>query len=424
MNKNQASSSKEFTLKVNNNLDVKYQLLKFNKNIEVEKWSSHTKLKKEVKGDRKTSVIDKMPKFGAGSEFGREARQAKKRRYESNNNLSETTSWNLDIQGKKFKGARQGGIAENSSYYIFSLGENNVINAYKLEEWYNFQPVSRYKTLTNSEAEEEFERRDIIYNKFNLMIQKKLSNEEDKEIESNENGKNGEEKNFKTKEFKISEMDEWDGSNEDSSNSTDEEKEKKKLNIKKKRNIKVKPKSKNKSKRFDESAAEDSDNGDEEGRELDYISDSSEDVSDAEAKVTIELKGVSEETALKNSNNSDIDNVPINIIPINFNENKTNSGDPLSTPNNISDQSLETPQKKTEEKCSPNIMFETHAITEEAVRRYLSRKPFTPAQLINKFKNRSNLSSKQLVTTIGLILKKINPEKKMIQNKMYLILND
>lgn len=38
------------------------------------------------------------------------------------------------------------------------------------------------------------------------------------------------------------------------------------------------------------------------------------------------------------SNNSDIDNVPINIIPINFNENKTNSGDPLSTPNNISDQ--------------------------------------------------------------------------------------
>lgn len=58
----------------------------------------------------------------------------------------------------RFKGARQGGIAENSSYYIFSLGENNVINAYKLEEWYNFQPVSRYKTLTNSEAEEEFER--------------------------------------------------------------------------------------------------------------------------------------------------------------------------------------------------------------------------------------------------------------------------
>lgn len=38
-------------------------------------------------------------------------------------------------------------------------------------------------------------------------------------------------------EFKISEMDEWDGSNEDSSNSADEEKEKKKLKIKKKRKV-------------------------------------------------------------------------------------------------------------------------------------------------------------------------------------------
>jgi len=42
---------------------VKYQLLKFNKNIEVEKWPSHTKLKKEVKGDRKTTVIDDMQKY-------------------------------------------------------------------------------------------------------------------------------------------------------------------------------------------------------------------------------------------------------------------------------------------------------------------------------------------------------------------------
>jgi len=69
-------------------------------------------------------------------------------------------------------------------------------------------------------------------------------------------------------------------------------------------------------------------------------------------------------------------------------------------------------------------MFDTHGITEEAVRRYLSRKPFTPAQLINKFKNRSNLSSEQLVAAIGLILKKINPERQIIQNKMYLILKN
>jgi len=34
-----------------------------------------------------------------------------------------------------------------------------------------------------------------------------------------------------------------------------------------------------------------------------------------------------------------MDSVPIYIMPINLNENKTNNGDPLSTPNNIlSDQ--------------------------------------------------------------------------------------
>jgi len=86
--------------------------------------------------------------------------------------------------------------------------------------------------------------------------------------------------------------------------------------------------------------------------------------------------------------------------------------------------SLESPQKKSEEEFSPVTMLESHGITEEAVRRYLLRKPFTSAQLINKFKNRSNLSSKQLVTAIGLILKKINPEKQIIEDKMYLILNN
>jgi len=42
-------------------------------------------------------------RFGAGSEFGREARlKAKNKKYNSNKNLSETTSWNLNIEGKKY----------------------------------------------------------------------------------------------------------------------------------------------------------------------------------------------------------------------------------------------------------------------------------------------------------------------------------
>lgn len=67
-------------------------------------------------------------------------------------------------------------------------------------------------------------------------------------------------------------------------------------------------------------------------------------------------------------------------------------------------------------------MSDSHNITEDAVRRYLSRKPITTTQLVTKFKNRSNLSSEQLVSIIALLLKKINPEKKIIKNKMFLSL--
>jgi len=90
--------------------------------------------------------------------------------------VSESAPWNLKVGGKKynffivlefyvyinsyfrFKGVREGGITDNSSYYLFMHAEDGVINAHKLEEWYNFQPVQRYKTLTVEEAEEEFGR--------------------------------------------------------------------------------------------------------------------------------------------------------------------------------------------------------------------------------------------------------------------------
>lgn len=60
----------------------------------------------------------------------------------------------------RFRGVREGGITDNSSYYVFTHGSDGIINAHKLEEWYNFQPMQRYKTLSAEEAEEEFGRCD------------------------------------------------------------------------------------------------------------------------------------------------------------------------------------------------------------------------------------------------------------------------
>ena len=60
-------------------------------------------------------------------------------------------------------------------------------------------------------------------------------------------------------------------------------------------------------------------------------------------------------------------------------------------------------------------------VNEDSVRRYLSRKPMTTTELLQKFKSkRTGLSSDQLVHVIAQILKKINPVKQTIKGKMYL----
>ncbi|CAI6359808.1 unnamed protein product [Macrosiphum euphorbiae] len=487
-----AVSTKEFTLRVPKSSDVKYQMMKFNSNLNIDfdKWS-HAKMERDAnKVDGKIAEED-MPKFGAGSEFGREARQeARKRRYGGNKKVSESSPWTLKVGGKKFRGVREGGITDNSSYYLFTHGDDGIIIAHKLEEWYNFQPVQRYKTLTSEEAEEEFGRRNKVLNHFTLMVQKRLKNEEEEEVDEDDKTKGKKAaKSRKSKELKISEMEEWEESEEDESEEEEQDEEKIEKKKKQKQKSKVKAKPKKKSKGSDESATEESDDGDEEGRELDYISDSSDDVTDDEAKVTKEMQGVSEEKALKSlltsdedededaekkeenkdeQNNtdveeedktkkeenkpkqsspnkkkkktsdkktkkdtdsdsdssvdsSDIDCEPIRKRPFSLVDGMKNN-DLIGFPGDTSIQSTEPAHKKARVEFSPVTMSDTHGITEEAVRRYLSRKPITTTQLVTKFKNRSNLSSEQLVRIIALLLKRINPEKKMIKNKMYLSL--
>ena len=65
--------------------------------------------------------------------------------------------------------------------------------------------------------------------------------------------------------------------------------------------------------------------------------------------------------------------------------------------------------------------YSESGITEEAVRRYLMRKPMTTTELLQKFKSKkTGLTSEQLVNTMTGILKRINPMKQTIKNKMYL----
>lgn len=51
----------------------------------------------------KSPYLIHIIRFGAGSEFGREARQeARKRRYGGNKKVSESSPWTLKVGGKKY----------------------------------------------------------------------------------------------------------------------------------------------------------------------------------------------------------------------------------------------------------------------------------------------------------------------------------
>ena len=53
--------------------------------------------------------------------------------------------------GRKYRGIREGGVAENTTFYLFSHGKDG---AFPISDWYNFTTIQRYKTLDADEAEE------------------------------------------------------------------------------------------------------------------------------------------------------------------------------------------------------------------------------------------------------------------------------
>lgn len=64
-------------------------------------------------------------------------------------------------------------------------------------------------------------------------------------------------------------------------------------------------------------------------------------------------------------------------------------------------------------------------ITEDAVRRYLLRKPMTTKELVQKFKSRNaGMTKEQMTMTIAQILKRLNPQQKKINGFMTLYLTN
>lgn len=280
--------------------------MRFNGNLNVDftKWHN-VKMERENNMREFKNVNDEeIPKFGAGSEYNRDLKEEVRRKkfgIISRKYRPEAQPWILKVggkTGKKFKGIREGGVSDNAAFYVFTHAPDGAIEAYPLNEWYNFQPIQRYKTFTAEEAELELSNRKKALNLFALMLRKRMKGEDDDEpVELDGEKKKGGRK--KQKDLTISEMEEWMDSDDDESDSDEENADKEREDSdgdKKKKKVrqllfvtwlkysywhfstlqKGGPVKKKKDRDVDDEAFEDSDDGDEEGRELDYISDSSE----------------------------------------------------------------------------------------------------------------------------------------------------
>lgn len=110
-------------------------------NVDFTKWTQ-VKMERENNMKEYKGVEEEMPKFGAGSEFGRDAREeARRKKYgiTSKKYKPEDQPWILKSggkTGKKFKGIREGGISENAAYYVFTHAADGAIEAFPLHEWY------------------------------------------------------------------------------------------------------------------------------------------------------------------------------------------------------------------------------------------------------------------------------------------------
>ncbi|XP_060078155.1 general transcription factor IIF subunit 1-like [Ylistrum balloti] len=433
--------------------------------------------------------IDMMPKFGAGSEFGREQKETARRkkygimmkRYDPGNQ-----PWLMKVgktkEAKKYKGVREGTIAENTSYYIFTQCPDGAFEAFPIEEWYNFSPMVQYKYLNSEEAEEEFNRRDKTLNYFSIMVRKRIKNDEEGDNVKLEEGEKVKEKSRKTKKqgFQLTDLDDEDDEDDDDYDDEDENKDDEKPKKKTKKAAKPKKTAKHNS---DDEAVEESDEGDFDDRELDYITDSDSSLSetgDREKGDLYQEKGVDEERGLKKLLDSDEssedeeekkkqEEKEKEEAEKNEKKKKEGSDSDSSSSSSDSDSDIDKDEKissaifmqKKEKRLSPvpragtpvdsedksslkrKLETETQAskkmrtdspslgahgsssggITEESIRRYLMRKPMTTKELLHKFKSkRVDMTKDAMMSAIATLLKKISPKKEMVKNVMYLSL--
>ncbi|XP_056309739.1 general transcription factor IIF subunit 1 isoform X4 [Danio aesculapii] len=527
-----SSSSTEYVVRVPKNTNKKYSIMAFNAGDKVScsTWTQ-ARMERDM-SNRRIYGEEETQEGAAGSEFGKKQREESRRKKYgiiTKEFKVEDQPWILKVNGKagrRFKGIKKGGVTENASYYIFTQSADGAFEAFPVHAWYNFTPQAKHRTLTAEEAEEEWGRRNKVVNHFSIMLQRRLREQErggggDEDEEEGEKGAKKKKKGGRGGDLRIHDLEEDLEMSSDESDGSNGDDDEAKAKAKKEKGAKGKGKKKKK-KGSDLEGFEDSDDGDFEGLEVDYMSDESsseeeepektkpnkaedvpkgidemsesEEESEEETKNEEENKEEEEEEDGKktpvqvekkkkkdssgesdSSEDSDIEGEAASAL---FMKKRTppkrgggrgsagssRTGSRPGTPsidNAATSNTLRAAASKLEQgkrqttvpssetpaakrlKMEPSPQSSSGKstpqpasgkstpsasdvmLTEDAVRRYLIRKPMTTKDLLKKFQTkRTGLSSEQTVNVLAQILKRLNPERKNINDKMHFYLTE
>ncbi|EYC43714.1 hypothetical protein Y032_0483g2298 [Ancylostoma ceylanicum] len=273
----------EFVVRVPRKSEHKrFSVLKFNgmDRVDTSRWSVDSMVQMEREDNKSVTLSTQaVQEYGEGSEYGKAAREeARRKKYgrQAKSYKLDNQPWHLsfieqDGRTRKMKSIREGGAGEHADYWVF-LKSGEEFLAYKVDDWHKFLPAITHKTLDIDQAEEKFLERNKVMNQFALkaqiMSQLKAGEEDGEQLEK------------PTRSLKIKDgYSSSDSDGEDDDRNDEDGAPKKKDGVQKKKKAHEKPK-KDKRQRVengDEVARYESSDGEDEGREYDYMSDSGSD---------------------------------------------------------------------------------------------------------------------------------------------------
>ncbi|KAK4473765.1 hypothetical protein MN116_003104 [Schistosoma mekongi] len=177
---------REMQVRVPNKKDKRFSVLRFHTADRLDLSSApevFMQRENNLKAYRSSYGTTEMPDTGAGSEFGREAKEEarlKKFGVVRESYKPDDQPWLMTVgKGKasrrRFRGVREGSVSENVEYFVFCQCKDGNFDAYPVNAWYKMKPEISYRFLREDEAEAEYSRLHKTLNLFNVMVKRKLT---------------------------------------------------------------------------------------------------------------------------------------------------------------------------------------------------------------------------------------------------------